>query len=170
MFLTSFAVSVLLVGSQVSTFSRTKCFDRTRTTAQTPSISYTETQKRIQEFLERDRQTGIELSRDKVEFSKYGGAFAGEKAATIILVRKMQQVKCEGLPANFCAAWDEHRGAWETMAAFLSSNTEMKPTNKYYEKFHEIRQKQRQPLDRQISLTYDAMIDAARKHGVDFQY
>lgn len=166
-FLTCFAVSVLLVGSQTSTFSGTNCFDRTRTTTQ-PSVyedtnEYKKTQFKIYEFLERDRRTGIELSKDTVKFRRADDSLFGEKAATIKLVEKMQAVKCDGLPADFCAAWNEHYNAWEQMAIFLSNDRKRTSATFDGSQTHE-------QLNRQISRTYEAMLDAARNHGVDFRY
>lgn len=168
-FLTSFAVSVLLVGTQVSTFSRTKCFDHKRTVLrEKPSVNDNETQKRIREFLEKDRQTGIELSSDKMKFSQTDGALNVESMATLNLVKKMQAVKCDGLPADFCAAWDEHRKAWETMAFFLDKDEKRK--NRLLTKNPMLTENEwHQILTREINRTYDAMLGAARRHGVDFR-
>ena len=162
-FLTCFAVSVLLVGSQVTTLRATKCFDHMRSTAPPVFHDVSETRIKILEFLEKDRQTGIELSRDTVKFRRADDSLFGEKAATIKLVEKMQAVKCDGLPADFCAAWNEHSNAWKQMAIFLSDDQKRTSATFYGSKKYE-------QLNREISQTYNAMLDAAQKYGVDFSY
>lgn len=162
-FLTCFAVSVLLVGSQVTSMRATKCFDRTRTNAPKPLFEYTETQIKIREFLEKDRQTGIELTKETVKFSREDDSLYGEKNATLNLARKMQAVNCDGLPEKFCASWVEHRNAWRHMAIFLNDDEKRTKAATYgSEKYRE--------LNREISRTYQAMLDSAREHGVDFPY
>ena len=164
-FLTCFAVSVLLVGPQIS--MRTKCFDRTRATTQPALYEYTneynKTQIKILEFLKKDRQTGIELSRDTIKYRRAEDSLFAEKAATVKLVEKMKAVKCDGLPADFCASWNEHSNAWEQMAIFLSDDQKRTSATFYGSEKYE-------RLNREISRTYDAMLDAARGHGVDFKY
>lgn len=156
-FLTSFMLSILLVGITASR----KCTAPNITPAQTQTIRQTNTelQARIRIFLEADRQTGFELSDDLTDFRSNADTFTVEKKATSNLLKKMQNVECQNLPADFCAAWDEHHKAWIKKHDFLQQADRDKNHGKEYLTF-----------EREINKTYFKMLGVAKKYGVYFSY
>ena len=160
-FLTAFGLSVLLVGLPVykARSSQVPCKEKQPVAVK----SETEQQARIREFLEADRQTGRELSADLQRFRNNMDGYRPEKLATLNLVEKMRKVNCDGLPKDFCNAWYGHLIAWESMADLLD-----KDFNR--EKFASFELERHAQLNRRINDTYNAMLAAARNHGVDFKY
>lgn len=155
-FLTSFMLSVLIVGLPV----RETCRPDVSLTKETlPRRENTDLKARILEFLEADRQTGRELSADLTDFRSNADTFTIEKEATANLLEKMQKVECSNLPADFCAAWDEHHIAWFKKHTFLQQADRDENNGVEYLK-HE----------REINKTYFKMIGVARKYGVYFSY
>lgn len=153
-FLTSFMLSVMVVGLRV-------CETRkpiVSLTKETPlRRENTDLKARILEFLEADRQTGRELSDDLTDFRNSADTFTVERAATSNLLKKMQRVECQNLPADFCAAWDEHRSAWLEKHNFLQQADRDQNQGSAYLK-----------LEREIHRTYFNMLGVARKYGVNF--
>ena len=162
-FLAAFGLSVLFVGLPVYKIrsSQAPCGKKPPVAVS----SETELQDRLRKFLEADRQTGIELANDKVLLSQFNNQWNTEKLATLTLVEKMQKVKCDGLPEDFCVAWDEHFTAWKLMANFLfSRDFKRQKTLAGFER------EDYAQLNRRINNTYENMLAAARKHGVDFKF
>ncbi len=153
-FLAAFGLSVLFVGLILP-----KGCPAGTSHIKNPSPADTETklQARIRKFLEADRQTGIELANDKVRSSHSNNHWNIEKIATNNLVEKMEKVKCDGLPEDFCNAWEEHVVAWKYKAILL---------DRYYKNGS----LEYQIPNEQISSSYQKMLTAARKYGVDFNY
>lgn len=155
-FLTSFMLSVLVVGLPV----RETCELKVPSIKVTPLRSENNDLKaRIQDFLEADRQTGLELSEDLTDFRSNADTFTVEKAATSKLLAKMQKVECQNLPADFCAAWDEHRNAWLNKHNFLQQADRDENNGAAYLDY-----------EREINKTYFKMLGVARKYGVYFGY
>lgn len=153
-FLTAFTLSVLIAGIPAR-----KCTSYVNTPVQTQTVRQTDTelQARIRIFLENDRQTGIELANDKIRSSHSNNHWNIEKIATNNLVEKMKKVKCDGLPEDFCNAWEEHVVAWKYKAILLDRHLKNGPLDN-------------QISNEQISSSYQKMLAEARKHGVDFRY
>lgn len=154
-FLTAFGLSVLLIGLPVGAIrsTPTPCKEK-----QPPVVSSeTEMQTRIRQFLEADRQTGIELANDMARLSQSDGQIKAEKIATTNLVEKMKKVKCDDLPDEFCNAWDAHLVAWSYKAFLLDRYLKNGPSD--YRIANE-----------QINNSYQKMLMGARRHGVDFKY
>ncbi|HEY8562018.1 MAG TPA: hypothetical protein VIL74_16720 [Pyrinomonadaceae bacterium] len=155
----TFTISVMIVGlpAPQSRFSTvTPAVDR-------PLVifkSEIDLQTRINNFLEDDLQTGIELENDEARLSQSRGLSKAEKLATLNLVEKMKKVKCDKLPEDFCQAWDEHRNAWTKKAEFLNSGSKTIQGEEAY----------RNQLSIEISRTYLNMLAAARRHEVEFRY
>src|SRR5215204_1432559 len=153
----TFALSVLIVGLPTV---QSRSYKKPCVEKQMPVVSSeTQIQVRIRKFLEADFQTGIELANDKARLS-HSNNIAAEKLATANLVEKMKKVKCEDLPPDFCAAWNEHVNAWSLMANFLDSDYKIVQGEQGY----------RRKLNEEISHTYQNLLAAARKYGVDFKY
>jgi hypothetical protein len=153
-FLAAFGLSVFFVGLSLPK----GCTAETSLSKNPPSITTAETelQARIRQFMEADRQTGYELSDDKLRFSQSDNYLNAEKLATARLIEKMQKVKCDNLPEDFCKAWGEHVVAWQYKAFTFRVHT-----GKSMGFFN---------ADEQISVTYRKMQAAARSYGVDFKY
>ncbi|HVE58635.1 MAG TPA: hypothetical protein VNB22_17515, partial [Pyrinomonadaceae bacterium] len=90
-FLTSFVLSVLVVGLPV----RKACEYRVSVTKETqPRRENNDLKARMFKFLEADRQTGRELADDSFNFRIHESAISSELQATDNLVAKMKRVKC----------------------------------------------------------------------------
>jgi len=158
-FLTSFTLSVLVVGLPVRKTSSPDCSLRKETTPRRENTDVTDVKERILNFLEADRQTGLELSADLSDFRSNADTFTVERVATSNLLKKMQKVECQNLPADFCAAWDDHRSAWLNKHNFLQQADRDKNQGEAYLK-----------LEREINKTYFKMLGVAEKHGAYFGY
>lgn len=153
-FLAAFGLSVFLVGltaPQINFDAFPTCREKA---VRTTNVNL---QLRIRQFLEADRQTGIEMGNDIAGLKRSIYRVDAEKIATFNLVEKMQKVKCDGLPENFCKAWDAHVATWKYKAFLLERSWKHGPRD--YEFSHE-----------QINNSYQKMLAAARAYGVDFQY
>ena len=154
-FLAAFGLSVFLVGLTIP-----KSCSASIPSGKKQSVtvnSETELQARIRKFLEADYQTGIELANDKARLSQSNHQLKAEELATFNLVEKMQQVKCTGLPEDFCNAWDSHLTTWKYKAFLLDRPHKSGPMDY-------------QITNEQINNSYKKMLAVARKHGVDFKY
>ncbi len=156
-FLTCFMLSVLVVGLGVGEKRLPDAVALTKATS--PRPENTDLKARIREFLEADRQTGFELSADLTNFRSSADTFTVEKTVTSNLLKKMQNVECQNLPADFCAAWDEHRNSWLKKHNFLQQANRDKNQSVDYLK-----------LEREINKTYFNMLGVAKKYGVYFSY
>lgn len=125
-----------------------------------------ELQSRLLRFLQNDRQTGIELSNDKIQLKKEVEQSIAESKATFNLVRKMLKVECDGLPEDFCAAWNEHINAWTKMAKFLDQHN----SGQHCRVGREVIKEDQAEIDRQINASYNNLLLSARSYGVVFQY
>ena len=124
----------------------------------------TDLQKRLRKFLEDDLQTGIELANDKARLSQSNGLSKAEELATSDLVKKMYKVKCDSLPEDFCTAWIEHRNAWTAMDYYLAQDFRNAGKRVKFQSEH------KRALSSDIERTYQKMLAAARRYGVDFKY
>jgi len=140
------------------------------------SFEYSRTQQQIWKFLEKDRQTGLELENDriqlKIQLEKSGTEMKGEDIAAFNLVRKMYAAECVQLPSDFCKAWKNHVRAWDKMADFLlrANLREYKKSPEDFETTDSEIKEEHRRLNREINQTYEDLISAAKKYGVDFQY
>ena len=153
-FLAAFGLSVFLVG--LFTY-KTRLQEFSCKRQQSVVKTETELQTRIRKFLEADYQTGIELANDKARLSQSNYHLKAEKLATFKLVEKMQQVKCDGLPEDFCNSWDAHVVAWKYKAFLLDRYWKNGPMEYNFS-------------NEQINNTYQKMLASARAYGVDFKY
>jgi hypothetical protein len=160
LYFVTFTLSVLIVGlpNSQSLSNRKPCFRPAPPVVETE----TELQTRIRKFLEADLQTGIELTNDKVRLSHSNSPLRAEEIATSNLIKKMEKVKCDGLPEDFCSAWDAHLIAWRYKAFILERELRGKSLNFTYSN-------DKIPSE-QISNSYHNMLAVARTYGVDFKY
>jgi hypothetical protein len=154
-FLTSFMLSVTVVGLPV----REGCKLVPLTKETQPRRENADVKERLLNFLEADRLTGIELSEDLTNFRSNSDSFTVEKTATSKLLKKMQKVECQNLPADFCAAWDDHRNAWLNKNNFLQQADRYENQGEAYLKY-----------EREINTTYFKMLGVAQKYGAYFGY
>jgi len=155
-FLTSFMLSVLIVGLPVRKTSVTEVV----LTNELPIRRENDDLKaRILNFLEADRQTGFELSDDLTDFRSNADSFTVEKKATSNLLKKMQNVECQNLPADFFFSLYEHHKAWIKKHNLLQqADRNNNHGNEYL------------TIEREINKTYFKMLGVAKKYGVFFSY
>lgn len=159
----TFTLSVLMVGlpASINRSSKSPC-------VKSAPIASAETdlQVRLRKFLEADQQTGIEFANDLTRLSASNSRLNAEKIATLNLVEKMRKVECgAGMPKGFCLAWIDHAYAWQLKAEFLNKDFK---NNKFSEA--ETAEYEYRKLNERIGKTYQAMLEQARREGVDFKY
>lgn len=156
LFFATFSLSVLIAGFPATQnwFNRKPCANDSDFQVVNGE---TDLQVRIRKFLEADHQTGIEFANDMARLSQSNNRTIAEKKATFNLVEKMKKVKCDGLPEDFCRAWDAHLVTWE-YKAFL-------PAVRLEEGLLDHKM-----ANDQIGSSYQKMLLVARTYGVDFKY
>lgn len=161
-FLAAFGLSFLFVA-----FTLPKGCTAVTSNIKSPSPADTETelQTRIRKFLEEDRKTGRELSRNLTYFQDRTDELAAETITTGILVREMRQVACLNLPDDFCSAWEAHYQAWSKKDKFLQQYNLAEKI-----KLDENLREENLNLTSEINQTYNKMLKAAEKYGVYFSY
>lgn len=161
-FLAAFSVSVLITGVPKC---ETKSYKITPVQKQTVRRADTELQNRLRTFLEADRQTGREFSKDLGSFQAQTNYFNAEAIATGVLVRKMNDVACVNLPDDFCAAWEAHYQSWNKKNKFF----DIYKVEERLKTDEDLR-KENLNLTVEINRTYDKMIQVAEKYDVYFSY
>ena len=162
-FLIAFMLSLMIVGTSAQ---KSSAYEISTLDRPPVILANAELQARLLKFLQNDRQTGIELSNEKLQLKKEVEQSIAESSATFNLVRKMVKVKCDGLPEDFCGAWNEHINAWTKMAKFLDQHN----SGQHCRVGREVIKENYAEINSQINDSYNNLLSSARSYGVVFQY